>query len=166
MKKHFKRNSSSAPLQVEQDVAVLISKIQQQLVLLEQKIDTLISQSLERPFRGKHFSKSFQRFDRSHHYGKGKQDNRSRERSFTQAICADCNKECEVPFKPSADRPVYCRECFSKRKNNGSFKEKYDTRPRERDFTQGPHFDKQQVGETRRSGKRNRPIFRRRKERS
>jgi len=33
-----------------------------------------------------------------------------------KAICADCGKECEVPFKPSGDRPVYCKECFAKRK--------------------------------------------------
>ncbi|MCK5451357.1 MAG: hypothetical protein KAI70_06295, partial [Candidatus Omnitrophica bacterium] len=26
-------------------------------------------------------------------------------------------KECEVPFKPRDDRPVYCKDCFSKRKN-------------------------------------------------
>ena len=34
-----------------------------------------------------------------------------------KAKCAECQKECEVPFKPSGDRPVYCKECFSKRKN-------------------------------------------------
>ncbi|MBU0634014.1 MAG: hypothetical protein KKB82_07170 [Candidatus Omnitrophica bacterium] len=163
MKKRFKRNSSSAPPQAEQDVVALINKIQQQLVFLEKKIDTLISQSSERPFREKHFSKPFQRFDRSHQYGEGKQDHRPRERSFTQAICADCNKECEVPFKPSGDRPVYCRECFSKRKKGSSFKEKYATHPGERDFTQAPHFDKQPGGKTRRSEKKNRPISRRRK---
>ncbi len=31
-----------------------------------------------------------------------------------KAKCAECGKECEVPFKPSGDRPVYCRECFAK----------------------------------------------------
>lgn len=36
-----------------------------------------------------------------------------------KAVCAECKKECEVPFKPSGDRPVYCRDCFSKRKNSG-----------------------------------------------
>jgi len=40
-------------------------------------------------------------------------------REMHKAICAECNKECEVPFKPSGDRPVYCRECFQKRKNEG-----------------------------------------------
>ena len=34
-----------------------------------------------------------------------------------KAMCAECQKDCEVPFKPSGDRPVYCKECFSKRKN-------------------------------------------------
>ena len=30
------------------------------------------------------------------------------------AICSDCGKECEVPFKPAEGRPVYCRDCFPK----------------------------------------------------
>ncbi len=39
-----------------------------------------------------------------------------RPREMHKANCADCKKECEVPFKPREDRPVYCNECFSKRK--------------------------------------------------
>ena len=38
------------------------------------------------------------------------------QREMSKATCADCKKECEVPFKPSGDRPVYCKDCFSKRK--------------------------------------------------
>jgi len=33
-----------------------------------------------------------------------------------KVICADCGNECEVPFKPTGDRPVYCRDCFAKHK--------------------------------------------------
>lgn len=33
-----------------------------------------------------------------------------------KATCADCKQECEVPFKPSGDRPVYCRNCYAKHK--------------------------------------------------
>jgi CxxC-x17-CxxC domain-containing protein len=33
-------------------------------------------------------------------------------REMHKAICSDCKQETEVPFKPSGDRPVYCRECF------------------------------------------------------
>lgn len=39
-----------------------------------------------------------------------------RPREMHKAVCSGCNQECEVPFKPSGDRPVYCKECFSKRK--------------------------------------------------
>ena len=37
-----------------------------------------------------------------------------------KATCAECKKECEVPFKPREDRPVYCKDCFSKRKSSGT----------------------------------------------
>ena len=30
------------------------------------------------------------------------------------AICSDCKKNCEVPFRPTGEKPVYCRECFGK----------------------------------------------------
>ncbi|KON27820.1 DNA-directed RNA polymerase [miscellaneous Crenarchaeota group archaeon SMTZ-80] len=32
--------------------------------------------------------------------------------------CSECGQEAEVPFKPSGDRPVYCRDCYSKRRSN------------------------------------------------
>jgi CxxC-x17-CxxC domain-containing protein len=37
-----------------------------------------------------------------------------------QAICSSCGKECEVPFKPSGDKPVYCRDCFAKNRSHES----------------------------------------------
>ena len=31
--------------------------------------------------------------------------------------CADCGKEItELPFEPSGDRPIYCRDCHAKRR--------------------------------------------------
>jgi CxxC-x17-CxxC domain-containing protein len=41
----------------------------------------------------------------------------SRGRSFDRqmlhkTICSKCNKECEVPFRPTGNRPVYCKDCF------------------------------------------------------
>jgi len=39
------------------------------------------------------------------------------DREMHKAVCAECGNECEVPFKPDQSRPVYCRECFSKRRN-------------------------------------------------
>jgi CxxC-x17-CxxC domain-containing protein len=29
-----------------------------------------------------------------------------------QAVCSKCGKDCEVPFRPSGDKPVLCRDCF------------------------------------------------------
>jgi CxxC-x17-CxxC domain-containing protein len=39
----------------------------------------------------------------------------SEERQMFPAVCADCGQQTEVPFQPRGDRPVYCRDCFSKR---------------------------------------------------
>jgi len=43
----------------------------------------------------------------------------SRRSSFSdkkmyEAVCAECGEKCEVPFRPTGDKPVYCSECFSK----------------------------------------------------
>ena len=32
------------------------------------------------------------------------------------ATCGDCGKQCQVPFEPRQDKPVYCNECFPKHK--------------------------------------------------
>ncbi len=32
------------------------------------------------------------------------------------AVCAECGKQHEIPFKPNLDRPVYCPECWEGRK--------------------------------------------------
>ena len=39
----------------------------------------------------------------------------SGERQMYPVVCADCGQQTEVPFQPRGDRPVYCRDCFSKR---------------------------------------------------
>ncbi|MBW2991693.1 DNA-directed RNA polymerase [Candidatus Woesearchaeota archaeon] len=40
----------------------------------------------------------------------------SNNREMHKARCADCGKECEVPFVPKEGRPVYCRDCYPKHK--------------------------------------------------
>ena len=40
-------------------------------------------------------------------------------REFFSAICGECGKEAQLPFKPRGDRPVYCSDCFSKRRSGG-----------------------------------------------
>ena len=123
MKKDPKSKSISAPQEDQPGIADLIIKVQQQLSFLEKKIDTLIGQSQSAPFKAEH-QKPFQRFDHQRfdhprHQSERRPDNNFRERVLHKAICAECNKECEVPFKPREDRPVYCKDCFSKRKDSG-----------------------------------------------
>lgn len=31
-----------------------------------------------------------------------------------KAVCSNCGKECQVPFRPTGDKPVYCSDCFEK----------------------------------------------------
>ncbi len=35
-------------------------------------------------------------------------------REMFDAVCSDCGKQTQVPFKPTEGRPVYCRDCFQK----------------------------------------------------
>ena len=37
-----------------------------------------------------------------------------------KAVCGKCGKDCEVPFRPSGDRPVFCSECFDRNGNSDS----------------------------------------------
>lgn len=128
------------------DMAEVVVKIQQQLDSLERKIDTLIGRPSDRPFERKQ-----------------KQDRDYGERAMYKAICADCGKECEVPFRPNQDRPVYCKECFSRRKTGSPFKAGRDNRSRERDIAREHPFAKFQRGENRRLSGKRKPASRRRK---
>ena len=33
-------------------------------------------------------------------------------REMHPAVCAECGKDTEVPFRPTGERPVYCNECY------------------------------------------------------
>jgi CxxC-x17-CxxC domain-containing protein len=36
-------------------------------------------------------------------------------RQMYDVTCSACGQPAQVPFKPTSDRPVYCRDCFSSR---------------------------------------------------
>jgi len=193
MKRHMKHRRYPAPAQVEPDIAGLINKMQEQLVSLEKKIDILVSKSSPKPVEAKPFINPFQQPGHARSHGEGspegrsaasyrggsRHDNNYRERILHKAICADCKKECEVPFKPSGDRPVYCKECFSKRKagspegrpaasyrgGGNSLKERSYSRPREAGPAQTVHIGKPQGGEKKKFAEKKKPSVKRRKAR-
>ncbi|WP_227765203.1 zinc-ribbon domain containing protein [Zhaonella formicivorans] len=37
-------------------------------------------------------------------------------RELFTTTCSSCGAQTEVPFKPTGDRPVYCRDCFQAKK--------------------------------------------------
>lgn len=39
-------------------------------------------------------------------------------RQMYPAVCANCGTECEVPFEPREDRPVYCSACYAEMKQD------------------------------------------------
>ena len=43
--------------------------------------------------------------------------------------CAVCGKQAQVPFKPTGDRPVYCRDCYMEQRKGGAGRG-MDRRPR------------------------------------
>ena len=60
-------------------------------------------------------------------YGDGPRDNNRRfsgsdrrEVQMTKVTCSDCGTKCEVPFKPTSSKPVFCNDCFAKKENSGS----------------------------------------------
>ena len=40
------------------------------------------------------------------------------DRKMFKATCVECGKECEVPFEPTEGKPVRCKECFQKYRQN------------------------------------------------
>ncbi|MBU1101633.1 MAG: hypothetical protein KKA84_14630 [Bacteroidetes bacterium] len=58
----------------------------------------------------------------------------SRKRSFDdrdsvahKAVCDKCGKECEVPFRPTKGKPIYCEKCFgsNKEQDTDQFKKEF-----------------------------------------
>ena len=54
-------------------------------------------------------------------FGGGRGGGRSfdrRPREMHKATCAECKQECEVPFKPTEGKPVFCKDCYAKKKDS------------------------------------------------
>ena len=79
----------------------------------------------------------------------GRSSFQSGPRPMFQADCDDCGSRCEVPFKPFANKPVFCNNCFKKDEAPAEGKgfNKFDKRPSFRsdrtDRSERPRFDEQ-----------------------
>ncbi len=70
----------------------------------------------------------------------GRREERSTE-TF-KAVCDSCHKGCEVPFRPTNGKPVYCNDCFSKNRD-------FDNRPSYRSGDRDTFTPKQNRSERR-----------------
>ena len=65
-----------------------------------------------------------------------------------QTTCASCGKDCEVPFKPTSGKPIFCSNCFEKGSNDGPKKygkERSDRRFSDRDSRKRSFNDRDSV---------------------
>jgi len=60
-----------------------------------------------------------------------------------KATCSECGDECQLPFKPSGERPVFCSNCFAKQNDDGGRPNRFNDDRRER--PERPRFEDRQM---------------------
>lgn len=74
-------------------------------------------------------------------------DSRSFERRIPEmheVTCDKCKKQCEVPFKPTKGKPVFCSDCFRK---DGDSSPRNRFEPENRDTASQPETSPEQLNE-------------------
>jgi len=144
MSEQFRHKEALPLAPAEQDILVLIRKMQQQLVFLEKKMDILIGQSSGRPYSEKHFSKPFRSFGRSDRYSGRGQVNASGEKSF--------------------ERGRHFEKRHSEENRGFDHKKKAYDNSRESGIKPERHFEKRPEGEKRGFDPKKKPFSYRRKD--
>ncbi len=132
MKKVSKsKTKTAATPQVDPYLEGLMAKLLDRLTGLERKLDTVIAQTAAKPSgsanggaprppqnQGQNQDRNLnqQRPNAPRPPQENQNQQPRRDRTMYEAICAECQKVCEVPFRPAEGRAVYCKECFGKRK--------------------------------------------------
>jgi len=63
-----------------------------------------------------------------------------------KATCSECGDDCQLPFKPSGERPVFCSNCFAKQNDDGGSRpSRFGDDRRER--SDRPRFEDRQMHE-------------------
>lgn len=109
------------------ELVSVMAKVAERLEALERKMDVVLNRLAHRSSEAKPAFHNIERPEPIHHASPhppsrhGHDRHRGRDgRMLHKAVCADCHKPCEIPFKPSGNRSVYCKDCFAKRRN-GNF---------------------------------------------
>jgi CxxC-x17-CxxC domain-containing protein len=120
MSKSAKSKRSAAP-RVDPFLEGLMAKLLDRLGVLERKMDTVVAQTAGRPASApvQQSRPAQMSFSNPHPMAEPKNLPRREQRTMYEAVCADCNDPCEVPFRPSPERAIYCKPCFAKRRAEG-----------------------------------------------
>ena len=65
---------------------------------------------------GKYIMRNFDRDRPRRDFGRGGPGRDFGPREMHKAVCSECGQECEVPFKPTEGKPVFCKECYRNKK--------------------------------------------------
>ena len=70
------------------------------------------------------------------------------DREMFSTVCSNCGKECQVPFKPTTGKPVYCSDCFEKMGNRSDrpSNDRYPSNDRPRFDDRAPRAPQSQSG--------------------
>lgn len=123
MGKKSSSKRSSVP-KVDPYLDGFMGKLMDRLTSLERKMDTVIAHTTAS--RASHPAPQAPRpavrqqvFSSPHPMVEPKNLPRHERRTMYEAVCADCKDACEVPFRPSPERAIYCKPCFAKRRAEG-----------------------------------------------
>ena len=83
---------------------------------------------------GQSSSRGRSNFGRDDRGGCGGGFSRGGDRQMHKTTCSNCGKDCEVPFRPTSGKPVYCSDCFEKMGDRRS------DRPERSDRSDRPSF--------------------------
>lgn len=72
----------------------------------------------KKPFSGDR-GRDFDRKPRSFGGGGGRPSFGGGRPQMHKAVCSECGKDCELPFNPTGDKPVFCSFCFGSRQEKG-----------------------------------------------
>lgn len=116
MKKKVQKN-----VQKKVDVTEVIVQIQEQLAVLDKKLDTFINKSLTdiaQALAAQKAAVAVRPVVPTPSVPVVVRPPESPRRPMFAIVCYECGKDSELPFKPVAGRAVYCKECFAKRKGS------------------------------------------------
>ena len=76
-------------------------------------------------FGGGGFKRDFKRQE----FGRGPSTDRF---EMHKAVCSTCGNDCEVPFRPTSGKPVYCNKCF--KASRGTETNRYEGKSEEKKY--------------------------------